>query len=558
MTVHEADVIVVGAGPVGMTLAIDLAQRGVRVLLAEQRRRDEGPSVKCNHVAARTMEHYRRLGIVRAIRAAGLPADFPNDVVFRTTLTGIELTRIPIPCRAERYISKDGPDTWWPTPEPPHRINQLFFEPVLLAHMRSLDNIVLLHGTRVDGLSAVDGAGPGVEALAEVLASGARVTLRARYLVGCDGGSSIVRKHIGARLEGTPVVQQVQSTFIRAPALAALLPGPRAWSYYAVNPRRCGTVFAIDGRETWLVHNHLNPGEEGFDAVDRDASIRTILGVGADFEYQIISKEDWVGRRLVADRLRAGRFFIAGDAAHLWVPYAGYGMNAGIADVIDLAWLLDARLKGWGSEAMLQAYQAERQPITEQVSHFAMEHAQKMIRARRSVDARIEEHSPAGEAARAAAGQAAYELNVNQFCCAGLNFGYYYDASPIIVADGEPAPAYSMGSFEASTVPGCRVPHLWLEDGRSLYDAFGPGYTLLRSNRSVDVQALLEQARRREMPLAIVELEMLSLPPAYRHALHLCRSDQHIAWRGDALPPDPGALLDRLRGAISQPGGPTA
>jgi 2-polyprenyl-6-methoxyphenol hydroxylase-like FAD-dependent oxidoreductase len=494
------------------------------------------------------MEHYRRLGLVERIRDAGLPPDYPNDVVFRTTLTGIELTRIPIPCRAERYTARDGPDTWWPTPEPPHRINQLYFEPILQAHAASLRGIQLLHGTRVVDVSQSDEEGGHVEATAEDVASGERLTLRARYLVGCDGGSSTVRKHIGATLTGTPVVQQVQSTYIRAPQLAALLPGRRAWSYYAVNPRRCGTMFAIDGRDTWLVHNHLNPGEEGFDAVDRDASIRTILGVGADFEYEVLSKEDWVGRRLVADRLRGGRCFIAGDAARLWVPYAGYGMNAGVADAIDLAWLLDAQLSGWGGDAMLDAYQAERQPITEQVSHFAMEHAQKMIRARRAVDPRIEESSAEGEAARAAAGQAAYELNVNQFCCAGLNFGYYYDRSPIIVADGDTAPPYTMGSFEASTVPGCRAPHLWLAPGRSLYDAFGRGYTLLRTDPGVDVAPLLAAAQQRAMPLALVELDGLELPAAYRHALHLCRSDQHIAWRGDQVPADPGVLLDQLRG----------
>ena len=104
-----------------------------------------------------------------------------------------------------------------------------------------------------------------------------------------------MRKQIGAKLEGTPVIQRVQSTYIRAPGLRAMIPGKPAWSYYSVNPRRCGTVFAIDGHSTWLVHNHLNPNEPEFDSVDRDASIRNILGVGPDFAYEVISKEDWVG-----------------------------------------------------------------------------------------------------------------------------------------------------------------------------------------------------------------------------------------------------------------------
>jgi 2-polyprenyl-6-methoxyphenol hydroxylase-like FAD-dependent oxidoreductase len=316
------------------------------------------------------MEQYRRLGFVADVRNAGLPPDFPNDVAFRTTVTGLELTRIPIPSRAERYTARGGPDTDWPTPEPPHRINQLYFEPILRAHAATLANIRLLHRTRVEAIEGVDAGADGPQS-ARVAATdfdhGETLELRSRYVVGCDGGSSIVRKQIGARLNGTAVIQRVQSTYIRAPRLAALIPGKRAWSYYAANPRRCGTMFAIDGRETWLIHNHLNPGELEFDAVDPDWSIRTILGVGDDFDYEVISKEDWVGRRLVADRFRAGNVFIAGDAAHLWVPYAGFGMNAGIADATNLAWLLGARLQGWAEEAILDAYAAERQPITEQV-----------------------------------------------------------------------------------------------------------------------------------------------------------------------------------------------
>ena len=550
MRVEEADVVVVGAGPVGLTLAIDLAGRGIKVAVAETRAHAEPPSVKCNHVAARSMEQYRRLGIVVKVRDAGLPADYPNDVVFRTTVTGTELTRIAIPCRGERYTSREGPDTDWPTPEPPHRINQLYVEPILLAHAASLPNIELHHRTRVDSVeSAGAGAGASVSVAATDLDSGAAVQLRGRYLVGCDGASSMVRRGIGARLEGTPVIQRVQSTYIRAPQLAALIPGKRAWSYYAANPRRCGTMFAIDGHETWLIHNHLAPDELEFDSVDRDASIRTILGVGPEFEYDVISKEDWVGRRLVADRFRSGNVFIAGDAAHLWVPYAGFGMNAGIADATNLAWLLAARLQGWAEEAILDAYQAERQPITEQVSQFAMDHAQKMIRARGAVPALIEAPGPVGESLRAQLGDESYQLNVAQFCCAGLNFGYFYDRSPIVVADGEAAPAYSMGAFTASTAPGCRAPHFWLADERSLYDAFGPGYTLLRFDAGVDVAPLLAAAAARRIPLALVDVAGVPVPAQYRHALVVCRSDQHVAWRGDRVPAAPARLIDILRGA---------
>ncbi len=543
----QTDVLIVGAGPVGLTLAMDLVGRGVKVVVVEMRRYAEPPNVKCNHVAARTMEQFRRLGVAQKVRDAGLPPQHPNDVVFRTAVTGQELTRIPIPCRRDRYTETEGPDAWWPTPEPPHRINQIFLEPILLEHAASLPGVTLLNRTQVTAFTQTEA---GVQASALDLETGQERRISARYLVGCDGGSSTVRKQIGAKLEGTAVIQRVQSTYIRAPQLGALIPGRPAWCYYSVNPRRCGTMFTIDDGQTWLVHNHLNPDEPEFDSVDRDWSIRQILGVGPDFDYEVISKEDWVGRRLVANRFRDRNVFIAGDAAHLWVPYAGYGMNAGIADAINLSWLLAARLQGWGEEAILDAYEAERQPITEQVSQFAMEHAAKMIKARRAVPANIEEASAQGEAIRADMGREAYELNVQQFCCGGLNFGYYYSGSPILAEDrDEQPPAYTMGGFTESTVPGCRAPHLWLADGRSLYDALGPAYTLLRFDPEVAVQPLLAAAEAKTVPVTVLDVKAEKVPQAYRHKLVLVRSDQHVAWRGDTVPADSPALVELLRGA---------
>jgi 2-polyprenyl-6-methoxyphenol hydroxylase-like FAD-dependent oxidoreductase len=546
MPSFDTDVFIAGAGPVGLTAAMDLSQRGVRVTLAEQRRFAEPPNVKCNHVSARSMEIFRRLGVAPQVRHAGLPEDSPNDVAFRTTLTGTEFARIHIPCRRDRYTDTSGPDGWWPTPEPPHRINQIYMEPILLRHTAALPGVTLHNRTQVTGF-AQDADGVDVQLLD--LDSNTSRRVRARYLIGCDGGSSTVRKQMGAQLEGTAVIQRVQSSHIRAPGLIARMKHAPAWSHYNFNPRRCGTVFAIDGRETWLVHNYLLPDEADFDAVDRDWAIRQILGVDEAFEYEIISREDWVGRRLVANRFRSGRVFIAGDAAHLWVPYAGYGMNAGIADAANLTWLLAAQLQGWADERILDAYEAERLPITQQVSHFAMDHAAKMIKARSAVPEHIEDDDAIGAAERARFGAESYELNVQQFCCAGLNFGYFYDRSPIIVTDGEAPPPYTMGGFTESTVPGCRLPHFWLADGRSVFDALGPGYTLLRRDAEVDVQSLLRAAHEQRVPLQVLDASPRDgWPKAYGHALVLCRADTHVAWRGNTAPTDPDGLVSRLRG----------
>jgi 2-polyprenyl-6-methoxyphenol hydroxylase-like FAD-dependent oxidoreductase len=547
----EPDVLIVGAGPVGMTLALCLAQRRVRCTVVEMKAAHAATEVKCNHISARSMEIYRRLGVAVDLRASGLPDDYPHDVSYRTSTVGQEITRIHIPGRLTRLTDHSGPDGWWPTPEPPHRLNQRFIEPILARHVQQQPLIQCLYQHQVIEVQHNDD-----EALVRcrVLSNGSTVTLRARYVVGCDGGRSLVRKSIGAQLVGDEVVQRVQSTCVRAPDLMALMKAPAAWAMFTVNPRRSGNVYAIDGRETWLIHNYLRDHESDFESVDRDWAIRTILGVGPDFQYELLSKEDWIGRRLVADKLRQGRVFIAGDSAHLWVPYAGYGMNAGIADADNLAWHLAAQLEGWASPSALDAYERERLPITEQVSHFAMNHAHAMSQRRRAIPADIEDAGDAADASRRSFGQDLYELNVQQYCCAGLNFGYYYDASPVMVYDGAVAPAYSMGSFTPSTVPGCRAPHVWLSDGVSLLDVLGTGFTLLCSPHArAEQTALMQQAMHAaRVPLTVrVMDDRHTWPAEYRHAWHLIRQDSHVVWRGDQITPDLAtSVVACLRGEL--------
>lgn len=535
----ETDVIIIGGGPVGLLAAADLDARGVRTVVVERRAFLEAPDVKCNHVSARTMERLRMLGMAAKVREAGLPADYPHDVSFCTTLTGRELARIRIPARAERYTSRNGPDTSWATPEPPHRINQRFLEPVLMEHVAALPHVALLTEAEYFGLSQRDDA-----VTAEVEYEGETITLVGRYLIGADGGKSRVRKEIGAKLQGDAVLSRVQSSWIHADSLYERSPNEPAWGYYSFNPRRNGHVYAIDGVSQFLVHNYLDDGEGAGEQVDRDRSIREILGVGEDFAYELISVQDWVARRLVVDRMRDRRVFLAGDASHLWVPYAGYGMNAGIADVLNLTWLLGAVLAGWADDRVLDAYEEERLPITQQVSHFAMGHQRKI--ASGDIPAEIEDDTPEAEAARARLAAEVYALNVQQFAAEGLNFGYSYDASPIIAYDGETAPGYSMGGYTPSTVPGCRAPHFVLPDGTSLYDRLGLYYTVIVQGAAEDAAPLVEAARRASAPLDVVAVPPGAAPEEYTRRFTLVRQDQHVIWRGDELPDDIGSLLSRI------------
>jgi 2-polyprenyl-6-methoxyphenol hydroxylase-like FAD-dependent oxidoreductase len=535
----RTSVLIVGGGPVGSTLALDLASRGIDVVVAERNPAGQMPGVKCNHVAARTMEIFRRLGIAQTVRDTGLPADHANDIAFRTSATGTEFARIMIPCRRDRYTNKDGPDGWWPTAEPPHRINQIYLDPLLASLARDHRLIRYCNQLEVTGFTQSD---DGVVAETIDHATGAHDVIECDYLVGCDGPSSQIRHLIDARMTGDAFIGRTQSTYVRAPGLADRMQASRAWSTQVMNPKRSANMFAVDGRDTWLIHNYLRPDETDFAQVDADWCIRAIMGVDADFQYEVITRENWIGRRLLADRFRDRRAFICGDAAHLWVPSAGYGMNAGIADAMNLSWMLAGVLHGWADPDILAAHEAERWPITEQVSRYAMNTSLRVARTRQEVPDDIEHSSET----QAWFGERMREAHTPQFCCGGLNFGYFYDRSPIIQYDEEAAPPYTMDRFTPSTVPGCRTPHVFLDDGRSLYDAMGPDHCLLRFDRSVDVSGIEEAAAHRRLPLRVLDVEPAEI---YRHKLVLSRPDQHVAWRGNAQPDNPLALVDGIRGA---------
>ena len=539
----DAAIVVAGAGPVGTCLAIDAALRGLEVVVVEPRAADEAPSAKCNTVAARTMETFRRFGIAEEVRGAGLPDDFPTDVIYTTSVAGPEIVRIAQPSRNERHL--DGyPDSGWATPEPVVRVSQLFLEPILWARMRSLPSVTVLHDTTVEGYEQ-DADGVTTRARR---ADGTELVLRSRFLVGCDGGRSTIRRAMGVRLTGDAELGNTRTSLVRSSAIRGLFGDRRpAWMSWIVNDRVRGNVVAIDGVERWLLHRAVPPGC-AFDDLDFDGSIQALLGAAEPVPYEVLGHEDWTGRRLVAERFRDGNVFIAGDAAHLWVPYAGYGMNAGIADACSLAWLLSAVLTGWAPESILDAYEAERLPITDQVSRLAMdivlENAAAMGAS--APPPELADPGPAGQELRDQIGPILRDINPAQFAPEGLNFGYFYDSSPIIVGDGSTAPTYTMGSATPSTVPGCRMPHLDV-DGRPILDLLGPDYTLVRFDPDVDVSAFVDATDDAGLPLVTVDAPRPADREVFAHPLVIVRADQHVAWRGDALGAD-RPLIDHLRG----------
>jgi hypothetical protein len=266
--------------------------------------------------------------------------------------------------------------------------------------------------------------------------------------------------------------------------------------------------------------------------------------LGTDAPFTISSTKRWVGRRLLAARFRAGRVFLLGDAAHNWIPMAGYGMNAGIADADNLAWKLAAVVDGWAPEALLDSFEIERRPILDQVSRF-------VVRVRKGNDfippAELEEDSAAGRDARAKIGEFMRVNDGPQFACIGLNFGYFYEHSPVIAYDGVAAPGYDLAHYTPSSVPGCRAPHVWLGDRRgTLYDRMGAGFGLVRTDPAIDVTGLREAAQARRVPLSIIDISDLPERSLYEQPLTLVRPDQHVAWRGAAAAPQ---VLGKLLGS---------
>ena len=540
----EIPVIIAGGGPVGLTLTMDLGWRGVPSLLFEERVSAEPPNPKCNTTNARSMEHFRRLGCADRLRAAGLPANHPTHVVYVTRVNGYLLGRLNLPASSMRRQDAGALDEGWPTPEPQHRISQIFVEPILYDHARTFPGTEIRRGWRVESFSHSHGE---VSVEAVEIATGRRETHRSRYLVGCDGGRSTVRRQLGIQLNGVDVIGRNVSVYFRAPKLIQHDRNGPAWMYWIINTDQFGTLVALDGKELWLLHLTVPPGKD-FDEVDLKVAIPAALG--AEVPIEILGIERWTSRRLVADRYRDGNVFLAGDAAHIWIPLGGFGMNAGIGDATHLAWLLSAEYRGWAGPGLLDAYEAERRPIGDLVSEAAVQ-IMKNRGPAMQVREGIEDDNETGAAMRRAMGERIVAADASQFNSVGVQLGYYYDNSPINVNDGTPPPPFSLDKYVPTTRPGSRAPHSWLRDRTSLYDALGPDFTLLRLGSAFgDVQPLENAARLRNVPLKVLEIQEREVLAAYEDfPFVLIRPDQHIAWRGRELPEDPLALIDRVRGA---------
>ncbi|MGH3670747.1 MAG: FAD-dependent monooxygenase [Pseudonocardiaceae bacterium] len=543
-----APVAIVGGGPVGLVLALFLDRHGVRsVVFNAEESAHEHP--RGNTHNARTMEHYRRLAIARRVRELGLPPDHPTDVAYFSRYSGFELARLRMPSEADKMLAAACAAVTDQVPEPVHRGNQKYVERFLLQHVRTLPNITVRFGCRV---TAVDQDADGVTLRVQPTNAGASATWRARYAVGCDGGQSVVRRSLGIHYAGPGSLTQdilgrrAISAHLRLPSLyRSFFAGRRAWSYWAINADLVTNLIALDGEaEFSLLTSSVDADRPDYDELAR--MLRR--AAGADIAVEVLGHRAWTpGAALVAERFGVGRVFLAGDAAHLFTPTGGFGMNTGIDDVANLSWKLASVFQGWGSAALLDSYELERRPIAVRNTAAARELNRNLGTITRPSE--LDEDSPAGVLARQRASTVLSAYG-EQYASLGVQLGARYDGSPIVVGDGNP-PADSPVAYTPTSVPGGRSPHLWLSGPRSdrpsLFDRFGLGFTLLRlGDRAPHGADLRAAALARGVPLTVVDVDDPAGRELYQRDLVLVRPDQHVGWRGNRPPADPDALLSRL------------
>lgn len=540
----DTDVLIAGAGPAGLSLAIELGMRGIRCVVVDPRSEID-PHPRASLLGARSMEFFRRHGLARPILEAGIPPSHRYEVRFITRLNGRLLQHYQSPSPDEygemhRGLRTPTPDSVW-SPYFKVQIGQHAIEPFLRRRAASFPSVQTRLGWSLVSFEQDDDA---VRATISD-ADGRQERIRARYLAACDGSRSVVRRQLDIPYVGRGAIGQNRSYLFHAPKLMEVARTGRANLHFVFQPGVYGVIIDIDGKGLYN-YSHFAPGEwDGL--ADGETVIRS--AVGCEVEFKILRTMDWAHHQSVADRFCSGRAFLLGDAAHLFCPSGGIGMNTAIADAFDLGWKLAARIQGWGGEGLLDSYELERRPIAMRNTIFGADNRDRIDSIMQTLPADLESDAPAAQAARERL-VPRFKWLARQFSSMGAHLGARYIGSPIVVEDGSPEPPDDPRIVVQSTWPGCRAPHAWLGEDRSTLDFYdGMGFVLVESGAADGEAAPLAQAAERMgVPLRRVALSDPAAIALYERKFVLVRPDGHVCWRGQALPAQPDELLRIVTG----------
>ena len=521
----DTQVLIVGAGPVGLTLAVDLGKRGIRCMLIEQK---EAPAFlpKMERCNARTMELYRRMGISERVRAAGLPRTAPMDVFIVLSLVEPPLWRLLFPSvvEAEKEIA-GSTDAAMPL-EPYQLISQYTLEPLLKSIAEELPSIAVRYGHE---LTAFTDNGDSVTGHIR-RRDGTTLDITADYLVACDGGGSGVRRQLDIKLQGDGNLLQFRQALYHCPDLYDRIPIGNG-RHYHVADAQSSFLITQDSTKHFTLHAVVDTDE----AMDR--KLEEVVAM--PFRYERLSCAPWRQNLLLADSYQRGRVLLAGDAVHLVIPTGGLGMNTGVGDAVDLGWKLSATLKGWGGPNLLASYEIERRQVGDRnvgASRFAATGRRKW-RAMYRPD--IRDATPAGEETRRNLIAVAEVEQRKSNEMIGAELGYRYVGSSLIAHEPD-GPPHDFMTYVPSTWPGTRLPHVWLKDHTAPQDHIGYGdhYTLLRLDGRGDTAGLDKAFAAVGAPFKLIALDDAHARDIYGYDMMLLRPDMHIAWRGNAPPAD--------------------
>ena len=522
----DASVIIVGAGPVGLSLAINLGRAGIKTILLEQNPEPQFlPKMeRCN---ARSMELFRRIGLSKKIRDAGLRADCSMDVFIVEDLTKPPLLEEKHPSIEESQKKIRDCNDLAMTLEPYQLISQYTLEPLLKTEAESLKSVEVRFAHKFIEFEQND-----TSVTVRCMGSnGELLSFSADYLVGCDGGSSPIRKQLGIKLRGEGRILELQQALFYCEELFDRLPqgdGPGKGRHYHRADTEHTFLIMQDSTKHWSLHATV-PDSEAMKHKFEEI-------VGFPVNYELISCAPWRQNLLLADRYRDGRVFLAGDSVHLVIPTGGLGMNTGVGDAFDLAWKLIGTLKGWGGPELLDSYEIERRQVGERnvgASRYANIGRQQW----RSIATQdIFSGTPHGEASKQALVQVADSEQRKGNRMIGAELGYRYVDSPCI--DNIPGgPEHRVGEYHPNVWPGSRLPHCWLDDGTAIQDHLPETYILLSlGTKPPDTTRIRKSFEATGAPVTEVRVESDRVRDLYGFDFLVLRPDMHVVWRGTQVP----------------------